>query len=87
MSYSAVGLSWSPEEFALYVGVEFSRLGLVVIDEQHRFGVIQRAALTAKGVRPDVLVMTATPIPRSLLCYPVRCWVLGVRLLCTHVRL
>ena len=47
-------------------GVEFERLGLVVIDEQHRFGVMQRAALTAKGVTPDVLVMTATPIPRSL---------------------
>jgi ATP-dependent DNA helicase RecG len=47
-------------------GVEFQRLGLVVIDEQHRFGVLQRAALAEKGTRPDVLVMTATPIPRSL---------------------
>ena len=47
-------------------GVEFQRLGLVVIDEQHRFGVIQRHALMRKGVRPDVLVMTATPIPRTL---------------------
>jgi ATP-dependent DNA helicase RecG len=47
-------------------GVEFERLGLAVIDEQHRFGVLQRAALAAKGMRPDVLVMTATPIPRSL---------------------
>jgi ATP-dependent DNA helicase RecG len=47
-------------------GVDFQRLGLVVIDEQHRFGVLQRAALVAKGTRPDVLVMTATPIPRSL---------------------
>jgi ATP-dependent DNA helicase RecG len=47
-------------------GVEFERLGLAVIDEQHRFGVLQRAALTRKGMRPDVLVMTATPIPRSL---------------------
>ena len=46
--------------------VSFSRLGLVVIDEQHRFGVIQRHALMDKGVRPDVLVMTATPIPRTL---------------------
>src|SRR5205814_3219644 len=46
--------------------VEFARLGLVVIDEQHRFGVIQRHALMAKGRRPDVLVMTATPIPRTL---------------------
>ncbi len=47
-------------------GVEFRKLGLVVVDEQHRFGVLQRAALAAKGARPDVLVMTATPIPRSL---------------------
>ena len=44
----------------------FQRLGLVVIDEQHRFGVLQRHALMSKGVRPDVLVMTATPIPRTL---------------------
>ena len=47
-------------------GVEFARLGLVVADEQHRFGVGQRAALTAKGERPHVLVMSATPIPRTL---------------------
>jgi ATP-dependent DNA helicase RecG len=46
--------------------VSFPRLGLVVIDEQHRFGVMQRAELRARGLRPDVLVMTATPIPRSL---------------------
>ena len=46
--------------------VEFARLGLVVIDEQHKFGVMQRARLRWKGPRPDVLVMTATPIPRSL---------------------
>ena len=46
--------------------VEFERLGLVVVDEQHRFGVLQRARLIRKGVRPDVLVMTATPIPRTL---------------------
>lgn len=46
--------------------VSFSRLGLVVIDEQHRFGVMQRAELRARGINPDVLVMTATPIPRSL---------------------
>ena len=44
----------------------FGRLGLAVIDEQHRFGVEQRAALGAKGVRPDVLLLSATPIPRSL---------------------
>ncbi len=46
--------------------VEFKNLGLVVIDEQHRFGVIQRSALIHKGVSPHVLVMSATPIPRSL---------------------
>ncbi len=46
--------------------VEFSNLGLVVVDEQHRFGVKQRAQLKAKGGYPDVLVMTATPIPRTL---------------------
>jgi ATP-dependent DNA helicase RecG len=46
--------------------VAFSKLGLVVIDEQHRFGVMQRAALRERGFNPDVLVMTATPIPRSL---------------------
>ncbi|RMG21584.1 MAG: ATP-dependent DNA helicase RecG, partial [Deltaproteobacteria bacterium] len=46
--------------------VRFRRLGLVVVDEQHRFGVRQRAALLAKGHRPDLLVMTATPIPRTL---------------------
>lgn len=46
--------------------VEFSRLGYIVIDEQHRFGVEQRAALRSKGIHPDLLVMTATPIPRSL---------------------
>ena len=46
--------------------VEFHRLGLGIIDEQHRFGVIQRATLKDKGKNPDVLVMTATPIPRTL---------------------
>ena len=46
--------------------VQFSDLGLCIIDEQHRFGVAQRAGLQAKGRRPDVLVMTATPIPRTL---------------------
>ena len=47
-------------------GVTFKQLGLLVIDEQHRFGVLQRAALREKGQLPDVLVMTATPIPRTL---------------------
>jgi len=47
-------------------GVEFQRLGLAIIDEQHRFGVIQRGLLRKKGEHPDVLVMTATPIPRTL---------------------
>jgi ATP-dependent DNA helicase RecG len=46
--------------------VEFRKLGLVVIDEQHRFGVMQRKRLREKGASPDVLVMTATPIPRTL---------------------
>jgi ATP-dependent DNA helicase RecG len=46
--------------------VAFEKLGLVVVDEQHRFGVMQRLALIAKGRRPDVLVLTATPIPRTL---------------------
>ncbi len=47
-------------------GVEFKKLGLVVIDEQHKFGVGQRALLPKKGVNPDCLIMTATPIPRTL---------------------
>jgi ATP-dependent DNA helicase RecG len=47
-------------------GVRFKRLGLCIVDEQHRFGVAQRATLRDKGERPDVLVMTATPIPRTL---------------------
>ncbi len=46
--------------------VSFPKLALIVIDEQHRFGVLQRAELRARGFHPDVLVMTATPIPRSL---------------------
>ncbi len=46
--------------------VTFGRLGFVVVDEQHRFGVLQRASLQRKAFHPDVLVMTATPIPRSL---------------------
>ena len=47
-------------------GVEFSHLALAIIDEQHRFGVAQRAALRQKGYNPHILVMTATPIPRTL---------------------
>ena len=50
----------------LYDNVSFSNLGLVVIDEQHKFGVAQRARLTGREPAPDVLVMTATPIPRTL---------------------
>jgi ATP-dependent DNA helicase RecG len=50
----------------LYEGAAFSRLGLAVVDEQHKFGVLQRARLQSKGKAPDVLVMTATPIPRTL---------------------
>jgi ATP-dependent DNA helicase RecG len=47
-------------------GVFFKKLGLIVIDEQHRFGVMQRAQLRKKGINPDTLIMTATPIPRTL---------------------
>ena len=47
-------------------GVEFARLGLAVIDEQHRFGVRQRGALAEKAANPHLLVMSATPIPRTL---------------------
>ena len=47
-------------------GVDFASLGLVVVDEQHRFGVAQRAVLSQKGVKPHLLVMSATPIPRSM---------------------
>ena len=50
----------------LYEGAGFTNLGLAVIDEQHKFGVLQRARLRHQGVAPDVLVMTATPIPRTL---------------------
>src|SRR5262249_25917201 len=50
----------------LYDSVSFSNLGVAVIDEQHKFGVAQRARLTAREPAPDVLVMTATPIPRTL---------------------
>jgi len=47
-------------------GVRFQRLGLAIVDEQHRFGVMQRAALKKMGTNPDMLLMTATPIPRTL---------------------
>jgi ATP-dependent DNA helicase RecG len=47
-------------------GVEFDNLALAIVDEQHRFGVVQRNTLKEKGRQPDILVMTATPIPRSL---------------------
>lgn len=50
----------------LQQNVAFAKLGMVVVDEQHKFGVLQRAALRDKGGQPDVLVMTATPIPRTL---------------------
>jgi ATP-dependent DNA helicase RecG len=50
----------------LHEDVRFDRLGLIVIDEQHRFGVIQRGRLREKGTRADILVMSATPIPRTL---------------------
>jgi ATP-dependent DNA helicase RecG len=50
----------------LQTDIVFGRLGFVVVDEQHRFGVLQRAALQQKSAHPDVLVMSATPIPRSL---------------------
>ncbi len=47
-------------------GVDFKKLGLAVVDEQHKFGVLQRATLAQKGQQPDLLIMTATPIPRTL---------------------
>ena len=50
----------------LFEGAAFDNLGLVVIDEQHKFGVLQRSRLIARGDAPDVLVMTATPIPRTI---------------------
>ncbi len=50
----------------LQEGVEFKKLGLGIVDEQHRFGVLQRGVLKQKGENPDILVMTATPIPRTL---------------------
>jgi len=50
----------------LYDNIDFEDLGLVVIDEQHKFGVTQRGRLIRQGIMPDVLVMTATPIPRTL---------------------
>ena len=50
----------------LYDRYAADKLGLIVIDEQHKFGVLQRLALSRKGQNPDILVMTATPIPRTL---------------------
>jgi len=50
----------------LQENIKFKNLGIVIIDEQHRFGVLQRASLRKKGKNPDVLIMTATPIPRTL---------------------
>mgnify|MGYP006202348131 CR=1 FL=1 len=50
----------------LYGNLTVAKLGLVVIDEQHKFGVLQRKTLIDKGYKPDVLVLTATPIPRTL---------------------
>ncbi len=47
-------------------GIKFKKLGLIIIDEQHKFGVLQRKTLKEKGINPDLLVMTATPIPRTL---------------------
>ena len=47
-------------------GVHFKNLGLIVIDEQHKFGVMQRSLLKSKSINPDILIMTATPIPRTL---------------------
>ena len=68
--YSAIGNG----EVAIVAGTQalvqerlaFARLGLVVVDEQHRFGVVQRDTLRQKGFNPHVLAMTATPIPRTL---------------------
>ena len=57
---------WSARTRSCRATCVFNQLGLVVIDEQHRFGVLQRATLREKGWHPDVLVMTATPIPRTL---------------------
>ena len=58
--------SGEPMNRLLQGDVEFSRLGLAVTDEQHRFGVAQRASLSQKGENPNILVMSATPIPRTL---------------------
>lgn len=53
-------------------GVEFNRLGLIITDEQHRFGVAQRAELLEKGESPHLLVMSATPIPENTCTYDFR---------------
>ena len=72
--FACVNRTNSPDEAQIIIGthallyesVSFSNLGFAVIDEQHKFGVAQRARLTAREPAPDVLVMTATPIPRTL---------------------
>lgn len=57
---------WLGTHSLLSEGVEFARLGLVIIDEQHRFGVNQREQLRSKGLADRVLMLSATPIPRTL---------------------
>ncbi|MEP2774472.1 MAG: ATP-dependent DNA helicase RecG [Luteolibacter sp.] len=65
-SHSSAATIFIGTHALLYDPELFSDLGLVVIDEQHKFGVVQRAKLISQGTLPDVLVMTATPIPRTL---------------------
>ena len=65
MSEAKIGLIIGTHAL-LEESVKFKNLGLIVIDEQHKFGVGQRALLPAKGINPDLLIMTATPIPRTL---------------------
>ena len=65
-SAKAVGSVVVGTHALLYDGYAADKLGLIVIDEQHKFGVLQRLALSRKGQNPDILVMTATPIPRTL---------------------
>ena len=63
--------SWAPTRCSRR-SVSYRRLGLAIVDEQHRFGVRQRQALLAKGEAADLLLMTATPIPRTLALAAVR---------------